>query len=98
MANGTYTNAELVDTLILDLNNLPKQLIDGQFIQFCSVVAQMGQKLINLREGIKADLDGKNRTIEQLKQTLRNCGQTVEDIPAEKLAEMLKEGADDGNS
>ena len=97
MANGTYTNSELVDTLILDLNNLPKQLIDGQYIQFCSVVVQMGQKLINLREGIKKDLESKDRTIEQLKQALRNTGQVVEDMTPEQLiSEMRGEG--NGNS
>ena len=98
MAKGIYTNSELVDTLILDLNNLPKQLIDGQYIQFCSVVAQMGQKLINLREGIKADLAGKDRTIEQLKQTLRNSGQVVEDMTPEQLISKMKDGADDGSN
>lgn len=97
MANGTYTNSELVDTLILDLNNLPKQLIDGQYIQFCSVVAQMGQKLINLREGIKKDLEGKDRTIEQLKQALRNTGQVVEDMTPEQLISEMK-GEGNGNS
>lgn len=97
MAKGTYTNSELVDTLILDLNNIPKLLFDGQYIQFCSVVAQMGQKLINLREGIKADLAGKDRTIEQLKQALRNSGQVVEDMtPEQFISEMKGEG--NGNS
>ena len=49
MGKGVYTNSEL---------------IDGQFIQFCSIVSQMGQKLLNLRNGVKADLDGKNNVIE----------------------------------
>ena len=83
--------------MILDLNNLPKLLFDGQYIQFCSVVAQMGQKLINLREGIKADLAGKDRTIEQLKQALRNSGQVVEDITPEQLISEMK-GEGNGNS
>lgn len=94
MANGTYTNVELVDTLIVDLNNLPKELMDGQFIQFCTLVSQMGQKLINLRKGIKADIDSKNKIIEQLKAQLREAGAEVEDMTPEEFIE--KHGKKDG--
>ena len=80
-----YTNSELIDSLILDLNNLPKQLFEGQYIQFCSVVSQMGQKLVNLREGIKKDLEGKDRTIEILKQELRDAGREVTDYTAQEF-------------
>lgn len=91
MANGIYSNAELVDTLIVDLNTIPKDLIDGQFVHACAIIAQMGQKLMNLREGIKADLDGKDKTIEQLKETIRNLGQEVQDLtPEEFMKEFCK--------
>lgn len=99
MANGLYTNAELVDTLIVDLNNLPKYLIDGQNVLFCATVAQMGQKLSNLRDGITADLASKDKTIEQLKEALRNAGQEVVDYtPEEFIEEMKKGGANNGNN
>lgn len=98
MANGIYTNAELVDTLISDMNNLLRTACEGQYVQACAVVTQIAQKLINLREGIKADLDNKNKTIEELKQALRNAGNPVEDItPEECLAEKCgKAGAENG--
>ena len=100
MANGIYTNTELVDTIIVDLNNLPARLIAGQFIQACALVAQIGQRLVNLREGIKTDLDGKDRVIEDLKNQLRTLGATVEEItPEEYLQSMTgKDGAENGGN
>ena len=96
MANGLYTNEELVDTLIIDLNNLPKHLIDGQFIQFCNTVTQMGQKLINLRSGIKQDLDNKNQIIETLKENIRNLGVEVKEMSVEEIKDLGKDGAGNG--
>ena len=98
MANGILTNSELVDSLILDLNNLPKNLIDGQFIHFCDIVSQMGQKLVNLRQGIKADLDNKDKVIEQLKEQLKNAGTEIEEITPEEFIEKYgkKDGANNG--
>ena len=85
MANGLYTNSELVDSIILDLNNLPKELIDGQFIQGCSLIAQMSQKLINLRQTIDNDLKSRDETIESLKREIRNLGGEVIDVKGEVL-------------
>lgn len=87
MANGIYTNAELVDTIISDMNNLLRVTLDGQYVQACAVVTHITQRLLNLRDGIKADLANKDKTIEELKQALRNAGNAVEDIPPEKLIE-----------
>ena len=96
MANGLLSNSELVDTLIVDLNNLPKHLMTGQYIQFCNTVSQMGQKLINLRTGIKADLDSKDNVIESLKETIRNMGEDVKDVSVEEYMKKyaIKGGAD----
>ena len=94
MANGLLTNAELVDTLIVDLNNLPKVLLAGQFIQACAIVTQMGQKLINLRKGIADDLKYKDERIEQLKEQLRQTGAEVTDMSPEEF--MQKYGEKDG--
>ena len=96
MAKALYTNVELVDSLILDLNNLPKELFDGQFIQFCSLVGQMGQKLALLKNGIPADIENKNKIIEELKQQLRNAGQEVEELTPEEFTKKFssKDGAE----
>ena len=84
MAKGLYSNAELVDTIIVDLNNLTKELASGQYIQYCSLISRMGQKLANLRKSIDADLRHKDEMIETLKDELRVAGREVVDMtPAE---------------
>ena len=100
MSDGICTNTELLDTIIVDLNRLPKVMIDGQFIQFCTIVGNMGQKLINLRNGIDADIQSKNNTIETLKQALRDAGQEVTDMsPAEFFDKYgKKDGAENGDN
>ena len=96
MANGLYTNSELVDTIIVDLNNLLKLQINGQFVGACNVVTQMTQKLLNLKTGIDNDLKSKDKVIEALKNELRAAGQEVVDIPAEELMKAIEEGKENG--
>jgi hypothetical protein len=91
MADGIYSNVEMVESILLDLNNLPKELIAGQFIQSCTLVSQIGQKLICLRSGIKTEIEHKNKTIEDLKQQLRNAGQDVVDMPVKEFVEKLEQ-------
>jgi hypothetical protein len=98
MANGIYTNSELVDTMLSDMNNLLRYGLDGQYVQACAVVTQIAQKLVTLRDSIKADIANKDKTIEELKNALRNAGNPVEDItPEDFLAEQCgKAGAANG--
>ena len=81
MADGLYTNTELVDTLIVDLNNLLKEQASGQYIQVCGIVVQMTQKLTNLKSTIVSELANKDEKIEALKNTIRELGGQCEDIP-----------------
>lgn len=92
---GLYTNSELVDTIIVDLNNIIKETVNGQYIQACTIITQTAQKLINLRTAIDNDLKSKDKTIDDLKAALRRAGVEVIDIPA---AELIKEkgGETDG--
>ena len=85
MANGLYTNTELIDTMIVDLNTLPKHLIDGQFVAFCGVISSLAQRLVNLKDGIKNDLDSKDSMIESLKNQLKEVGYPVMDVPVEEF-------------
>lgn len=93
MANGVYTNSELVDSLIEELNLLPKLLIDNQFIILCTHIGQMGQKLACLRTGIENDQKSKEEKIESLKETIKALGGEVQDIPIEQF---VKENQSDG--
>ena len=90
------TNEELVDTLISDLNSLLKNAASGQYIQACVIVTGMSRKLINLKGGIKKDIDNKNRIIETLKEHIRNLGEEVTDMSIEEYIKNQKGGDDNG--
>ena len=90
------TNEQLVDTLLSDLNSLLKNAASGQYIQACVIVTGMSQKLINLKSGIKKDIDNKNRIIETLKEHIRSLGEEVTDMSIEEYMKKQKDGVDNG--
>ena len=94
MANGLYTNSELIETIIVDMNNMIKEALSGQYVQICYIVTAMTQKLMNLKKGIDADLASKDKVIEQLKDQLRAAGVEIEDMTPEEFIE--KHGKKDG--
>lgn len=65
---GLYDNEGMCKLLLKDLNELPKLLIDNQFIEFGRKIGEMGQKILNLHKGIRADMESKNQQIEELKR------------------------------
>ena len=96
MADGLLTNCEMIDSIMVDMNNVLKEQQSGQFIQACCTVAQMTQKLLNLRKTIDDDLKSRERTIEDLKNMLRAAGCETVDVPVEKL-QFNDVGKDGGN-
>lgn len=96
MANGIYTNAELIDSLIIDLNELVKDQISGQYIGACTMIHHMAQKLGSLRKTIDNDLRNRDEIIKTLKEELRRCGREVKDITPEEL--IKKDGAENGKN
>ena len=93
MANGLYTNSELIQTIIVDLNDLIKAQMGGQYIQACNIVTQMGQKLVNLKTGIHNDIESRDKTIDSLKKTQHDNGIKMVDVPAENLIFEEEDGA-----
>lgn len=83
MANGLYTNDELIDSLIVDCNEAVKSISSGQFIQWCKLMYEMVVKLANLKNGVKNDIASREETIEKLIQTIREMGGHVENIELE---------------
>jgi hypothetical protein len=79
-----YDNCGLCDSLISDLNSLPKLLMNGQHIQFCAVVTGMAQKLLNLKKGIKNDLDSMKEKVEELKRMNDDLVEQTTGLPVEK--------------
>lgn len=66
--NGLWDNEGLCDTLLVDLNNLPKALASGQYIQFCALISSMGQRIVNLKKGISADMESMREKVDELKR------------------------------
>lgn len=92
MANGIYTNSELVKSLVADLNALIKNELCGEYVMACAIVTGMTQKLMNLQKTIDNDLKNRDETIEMLKERLRACGQEVIDIPADEYMKETDNG------
>ena len=94
MQKGLHTNSELIDTIIVDMNNMIKEALSGQYVQICYVVTAMTQKLMNLKKNIDADMTSKDRYIEQLKEQLRAEGIEVNEMSPEEF--INKYGKKDG--
>ena len=88
---GLYDSIGLCDTMIVDCNNAVKSMCSGQYVQFCNIIVQMVQKLDNLKKGIKADLDSKDKIIEELKSMNDHLMEENTGIPVER-------GADNGKN
>lgn len=89
MANGIYSNSDLVKSLVADLNALIKNELCGEYVMACAIVTGMTQKLMNLQKTIDNDLKNRDETIEMLKERLRACGQEVIEVPADEYAKEL---------
>ena len=81
---GLYDNEGLCDSLIIDCNNAVKNLANGNYVQFCGVIVQMVQKLANLKEGIRNDLDSMKKKVEELKRENDELFEQKTGIPVDK--------------
>ena len=89
---GLLDNEGVCDSLINDLNNSIKLIANGQYIQFCAVVTGMAQKLINLKSGIKNDMDSMRNKVEELKRENDELVEQITGLPVDK------EGAEHGEN
>lgn len=70
--------------MIVDCNNLEKHLVIGDYLIFMQTVLQMVQKLKNLKKGISAEIDSKNKIIEELKAINDSLMEEKAGIPADR--------------
>ena len=96
MGKGLYTNDELIDSIMLDLNKSVQTIVNGSYLAWCKSVGDIAQKLIVLKKSVSDEIASKNRRIEELKQNLRDCGAEVTDIPIDEF--IKKDGADNGSN
>ena len=81
---GLMDNEGLCDSLLLDLNNIPKVLMTGQYIQFCAMVSSMAQKVVNLKKGIIDDMQCMKDKIEELKRMNDDLMEQISGLPVER--------------
>ena len=93
---GLMDNEGLCDSLLMDINRIQKLLIDNQFIAFCDLIAKMGQKINNLKKGIRADLEAKDEQIRDLERMNNELAEKVFGLPVD-TGEEKTEGNDDGS-
>lgn len=84
-----YTNKEIIESLIGDLNNILKEQQAGQHLQACAIIVSMTQKLTNLYNTIDDGVKNRDETIAKLKEELRACGREVVEVAPEGLEEAL---------
>jgi hypothetical protein len=74
---GLYDNLGLIDTLILDCNDLPKLLFAGNNVAFCNRLVQMVTKLANLKTGIKSDIENRDKEIALLRAKVAELSKLI---------------------
>lgn len=64
---GLFDAIGLIDTLIIDCNDLPRHLMTGHYVAFCTKIVEMVQKLSQLKKGVNYDLKSRDEQIKQLR-------------------------------
>lgn len=72
---------EVFDRLINELNLLPKHLMDGQRIAFCSQLAVMAQEISTLKLDVIKTINEKDKQIEECKQMIKNLNENADAEP-----------------
>ena len=68
---GLFDSVGLIDTLLVDCNELPNTLFNGKNVRFCALVVEMVQKLARLKEGVKNDIESRENAIRELAEENR---------------------------
>ena len=80
---GLLDNEGLIDSLIVDTNNLVKDLVSGQYVQFSRTIVYMIQKLANLKNNLKIEISSRDNEIALLRSQLQEIGDKLYGTPAE---------------
>ena len=92
--NGFMDNEGLIDSLIADLNNTIKNMASGQYIRVCHLVIEMVQKLQNLKNGVRADMDALRDQVEDLKRLNNELAEKAFGAPVIEETEENGNGTD----
>jgi hypothetical protein len=63
---GLFDSDGLIDSLIVDINDITKLLVSGQYIAYCNKIGAVAQKLVTLKNGVKNDISSRDKQIAEL--------------------------------
>ena len=89
---GLWDNVGICDKAILICNDAIKQLVNGEYINFCNEIYQVAKILSNLKEGITEERKSYEKKIEDMKRMNDNLCEQLTGLP------VIKDGADNGNN
>ena len=81
---GILDNCGLIDTLIMDCNELPRAMMSGHYVGFCAKIVEMVQKLSRLKDGVQQDtkeLQNRIRELERINDELAGVTTETEVLP-----------------
>ena len=67
--DGLMDSIGMIDSLILDCNELPKLQMTGQFVLYCARIVEMVKKLGMLKDGVKHDTEALQKQVEDLSKS-----------------------------
>lgn len=65
---GLYDCYGLIDSVIVDCNELTRAIAAGEYVKYCGMIVEMVQKLSQLKKGIKNDFDAMKERINKAEQ------------------------------
>ena len=71
---GLYDSIGMIETLIIDCNEIPRLLIGGHGVAFCTKIVEMVQKLSKLKAGVANDIKSRDEQIKELQQQIERGG------------------------
>ena len=71
---GLFDAVGLIETLIIDCNEIPRLLIGGHGVAFCTKIVEMVQKLSNLKTGVAHDIADRDEQIKELQAQIERGG------------------------
>ena len=63
---GLLDNIGMIDSLLVDVSELPKYLMCGEYIRFCGKIPEMVKKLALLKQGVKRDTESLKARVKEL--------------------------------
>lgn len=91
--SGLWDNEGICDKAILLCNDAIKNLVGGEYINFCNEIYQVARILQNLKKGIRNDRESLEHKIEELKRMNDSMCEQLTGLP---VIHDEKDGVKDG--